>query len=89
VIFYKFLFTLRFACLAIDHVLGSQLPYLKFSTKLEIAVLSPHTSVEQLVEVDVSVIRADTHFEHHFPYVVVSHLLGKPNRGWKFPEKIE
>lgn len=71
----KLFFTLRLARLAIYHVLGGQLSDLKFPAQLEITVLSPHTSVEQLVKVDVSVIRTYSHFQHHFPNVIVGHLL--------------
>lgn len=85
----KFFFALCFARLAVDHVLGSELSDLEFSAELKISVLATHASVEQLVEVNISVIRSNSHFQHNFPNVVVRHLLRKSDRSRKLPEKVE
>jgi len=65
--------------LLIDLKLGSELKLLHLFIDLEVAVLSPHATVEELIEVNEAVVALDTHFEELFlKLAVIVEFLGEP-----------
>jgi hypothetical protein len=49
-----------------DLELGPELIYLHLLVDLHVAILSPHRPVEQLIEVDISIVTLDAHLEQLF-----------------------
>lgn len=72
-------FVLDEQSLLVDLKLGSELKLLHLFVDLEVAVLSPHAAVEELIEVNEAVVALDTHFEELFlKLAVIVEFLGEP-----------
>jgi hypothetical protein len=64
-------------CDLVDLVLSLKFQNLHFAVQSEVSVLAPHTPVQQLIEINVTVIAADAHLQHYFLHLVVACVEGQ------------
>lgn len=48
----------------VDPVLGKELEDLHLLVDLHVAVLTPHASIQELIEVNITVVTLDSHLQH-------------------------
>jgi hypothetical protein len=75
-------------CDLVDSVLGLQFQNLHFPVQTEVSVLPPHAPVQQLVEINVTVVAANAHFEHHLLHLVVGRVERQSQRHRQLPEEV-
>lgn len=72
----------------VDPVLSLQLDDLHLAIESEITELAPQATVEQLVEVNVTVVAADAHFKHYFLHLVIGSVSRQTQRHWELSEEV-